>query len=77
MEIATAMDMAITMVTAVQMKAKHLPFVVSMMYSVGVLAMPHHINHYKMEAVTVAAALKMGRLWRATMVQGLGQGRSP
>lgn len=73
---AIAMEMVITMVMAVLMKVKHPPFAVSKTYLVGALVMSHHINHCKMEAATVAAALKMGRLWRATMVQGLEQGRS-
>jgi hypothetical protein len=77
LEMARALEMAITMWMAVLMKVKHPPFVVSKMYLVGVPVMPLHINHCKMEAVTVAAALKMGRLWRVTMVQGLGQGRFP
>lgn len=74
---AIVMAMVITTGMAVLMKVKHPPFVVLKMYLVGVPVMPHHINHCKMEAVTMAAALKMGRLWRARMVQGLGQERSP
>jgi hypothetical protein len=61
-ETVIAMEMAVTTWTAALMKVKRQPFVVSKMHLVGVLVMLHHIDHCKMEAVTVAAALKMGRL---------------
>ena len=70
-------DLEMAMAMAVLMKVMPQLFVVSVMYLVEVLVVLGHINHCKMEDVIMAAALKMGRMWRGAMVLGLGLGRFP